>query len=132
MVNFFAYGTLQIPEVMLALTGRSFAFQTAFLANFARRRLQGKSFPGILPKPGSVVCGLVYWDIGREALGCLDAFEDDFYHRQTVGIATANGIASAAEVYVINEESHGMLLEEEWCLEDFRRKQLRSFLLCHE
>jgi len=132
MVNFFAYGTLQIPEVMLAVTGQSFAFQTAFLGNFARRRLQGKSFPGISPAPGSIVCGLVYWDIGYQALDRLDAFEDSFYHRQTVGITTVDGIAWAAEAYVMNEESHSMLLEAEWCLEDFRHEQLRSFLLSHE
>ena len=132
MVNFFAYGTLQIPAVMLAVTSRSFAFQTAFLANFARRRLQGKSFPGIRPEPGSTVCGVVYWDIGCEAMNCLDAFEDGFYLRQTVGITTIDKIAWAAEAYVMNEQSHGMLLEAEWGLEDFRRKQLRSFLLCHE
>ena len=132
MVNFFAYGTLQFPEVMLAVTGQGFASQTAFLGNFARYRLKGRSFPGIRPKLGSVVCGLVYWNIGYQVFDRLDAFEDSFYHRQTVGITTVDGIAMAAEAYVMNEESHAMLLEEEWCLENFRHEHLSSFLLRHE
>ncbi len=37
MVNFFAYGTLQLPEVMFAVTGQSFAFQTDFLACYCKK-----------------------------------------------------------------------------------------------
>jgi gamma-glutamylcyclotransferase (GGCT)/AIG2-like uncharacterized protein YtfP len=132
MINFFAYGTLQLPEVMLAVVGRSFNSQAARLDDFARYRLRGKSFPGIRPELGSKVDGLVYCAIDNETLESLDAFEDAFYHRESVTIITADGIAWAAETYVMSKESHGMLLPEEWCLEEFRREKLPSFLLVHE
>ena len=132
MTNFFAYGSLQLPEVMLAVTGQSIASQPAVLLNYARYRLRDKSFPGIRPEPGAVVDGRVYWRIDRDALARLDSFEDEFYHRETVKIATADGKEWAAEAYVMNLVSHSMLLPEPWSLADFKRDKLAAFLLSHE
>jgi len=132
MVNVFAYGTLQLPEVMLAVTGRKLRSQAARLKNFARYRLHGKSFPGIRPEFGATVGGLVYSGIDGQSLASLDAFEDVFYHRETVTVTAPGGMAWEAETYVINEDSHGLLLPEAWSLEDFEFDQLSSFLLRHE
>ncbi len=132
MVNVFAYGTLQLPEVMFAVTGRKFRSQTARLKDFARYRLHGKSYPGIRPEFGATVGGLVYSGIDGQSLASLDAFEDVFYHRETVRVITPDGMAWEAETYVINEDSHGLLLPEAWNLEDFKCSQLSSFLLRHE
>ncbi len=128
MLNFFAYGTLLLPEVMLAVTGRSFASRMAILGGFARYRIRGQSFPGIFPEPGASVTGLVYWEIDGLALDRLDAYEDAFYHRETVAISTAAGVGWAAETYVINEESHGLLLREDWCFENFRRQYSENII----
>ena len=132
MINFFAYGTLQLPEVMLAVTERAYSPEKARLDNFARFRLRGKSFPGIRPKLGASVDGILYRAIDTHTLQQLDAFEDVFYHRESVKVISSTGIKLEAETYVINEDSHDLLLPEAWDLEDFRRNHLQSFLLRHE
>ena len=131
-MNIFTYGTLQLPEVMLAVTGREFDSQPARLDNFARHRLRGRSYPGIRPNIGAWVDGLVYFAIDTPSLLLLDAFEDSFYHRELVKVYTADGIELEAETYVMNGDSHHLLMTEAWDLEDFRRNQLHSFLLRHE
>jgi len=132
MRKLFAYGTLQLPEVMLTVTGRTFPAQPARLDGYARHRLRGKSYPGICPAPGAAVDGLLLVGLDAEAQQRLDDFEDDFYRRESVQILTADGADWAAQTYVIREECRGLLLPEEWSLAEFRRTQLRGFLLHHE
>lgn len=132
MRKLFAYGTLQLPEVMRAVTGRDFPARPARLPGYARRRLRGRSFPGICPAPGASADGLLFDGIDAQTLARLDAFEDDFYRRETLPVFTPDGAAWAAEVYVIRAECLGLLLPEEWSLDEFRRSQLQGFLLRHE
>ena len=132
MHNVFVYGTLQLPEVMLAVTGRTFPALPARLAHYARHRLRGKSFPGIRPSPGASVDGLLYLGIDAPAQQRLDEFEDDFYRREPVTVTTADGAEWAAQAYVTREECYGLLLAEEWSLAEFRRTSLPGFLLHHE
>ena len=132
MFNFFAYGTLQLPEVMLAVTGQRFNPQPASLGHFARYRLKHKSFPGIRPEPGSIVRGLVYLDLGGQTLKCLDAFEDAFYHREPVVITASGGNELIAQTYVVKADCHGLLSTDPWCLDEFRRVHLAAFLRHHE
>lgn len=132
MHNVFVYGTLQIPEVMYAVTRQTLASQPARLDDYARHRLRGKSFPAIRPAPGASVSGRLFRDVDEQALQDLDEFEDDFYRREVVKVTTADGAEWLAEAYVIREEALGLLLPEDWNLEDFGRKQLAGFLLRHE
>lgn len=132
MHNLFAYGTLQLPEVMLAVTGRTFPAHAARLRHFSRHRLRGKSFPGIRPAPGAAVDGLLFVGIDAQTQQRLDEFEDSFYRRETVAVITADGVEWTAQAYVTEESAFGLLLPEEWQLEDFRRQRLDRFLLNHE
>ena len=131
MHTLFAYGTLQLPEVMRAMTGREFAAHPARLEHYSRHRLRGKSFPGIRPNADAFVDGLIFLEIDAQTLRKLDAFEDTFYRREAVSVVRANGIEWAAQAYSVREESYGLLLPEEWCLEDFRRRHLQRFLSSH-
>ncbi len=131
MHRLFAYGTLQLPEVMLAVTGRAFAAHAARLDHFSRHRLRGKSFPGIRPAPGSSVHGLLFVGIDTPAQQRLDDFEDSFYRREPVTVATADGKEWKAQAYVVQEPYFGLLLPEEWSLEDFERRHLGGFLRNH-
>ena len=132
MFNFFAYGTLQLPEVMQTVTGQRCKPQPARLEHFARYRLKNKSFPGIRPEPGSLVQGMVYLSLNDQIVDCLDAFEDAFYHREPVAITISGGDEYIAQTYVVNADCHGLLSTEAWCLEEFRRVHLTLFLLHHE
>jgi gamma-glutamylcyclotransferase (GGCT)/AIG2-like uncharacterized protein YtfP len=132
MYNFFAYGTLQIPEVIFAVTRQVFIAQTARLDHYARHRLRGKSFPGIRPAPGASVEGTLILGVDGETLQNLDEFEDDFYRREPVRVTTADGKEWEAHTYVLKEESFDLLLPEDWRLEEFGHRQIAKFLLMHE
>lgn len=128
MHTLFAYGTLQLPEVMRAVTGREFAARPARLAHYSRHCLRGRSFPGIRPNPGASVDGLVFLGTDPQTLRQLDAFEDSFYYRDAVTVRLDDGSECTAQAYIVREDSYGLLLPEAWSLEDFRRKHLRRFL----
>lgn len=124
----FAYGSLQLPEVMACVTGQAYPAVPARLPHFARFRIRGKSFPGIRPEPGASVEGLLYRDLTAAAIESLDAFEDDFYLRQALDVVTCSGAAVQAFVYVMNPQYHGLLEDTTWDLEHFKRHSLGDFL----
>ena len=130
MRHFFAYGTLQLPAVMLAVTGRRYAAFPARLEGYARRRLRDKSYPGIRPADAAAVDGLLYLDLDDDALQKLDAFEDAFYHRTSVQVSAAR-LDWPAQAYVLRKEAYGLLLPEEWQLADFAQHDLTRFLREH-
>lgn len=128
LINVFAYGTLQIPEVMRAVSGGDYPARPARLDGYARFSLAGRSFPGLRLQPGAATDGLLYGGIDAEALRRLDEFEDDFYRRETLSVVTEAGERLAAEVYVVPPEHYGLLIEEPWDLEEFRRTGLGAFM----
>lgn len=127
-VKVFAYGTLQIPEVMHAVTRKHFPAQPARLNGYARYGLVGRSFPGLRAEPGAATAGILYSRVGAEALRRLDDFEDDFYRRMTLSVITDSGEEASAEVYVVPPEYYGLLTRYPWELDEFRRTGLREFM----
>jgi gamma-glutamylcyclotransferase (GGCT)/AIG2-like uncharacterized protein YtfP len=125
--SLFAYGTLQIPEVMRAVAGADFPAQPAWLEGYARYALAGLAYPGLRAERGARTSGVLYSAIGAEALRRLDAFEDGFYRRETLRVALAAGI-TAAEVYVVPPEHYGLLVRQPWDLEEFRKTALPQFM----
>lgn len=126
--NLFAYGTLQLPEVMSAVAGAGFPAEPARLADHARYRLAGLPYPGLCREQGATTSGVLYRELDAAALRRLDAFEDDFYRRETLAVITASGRWIAAEVYVIPPEHEALLVREPWDLERFRVNDLPRFL----
>ncbi len=59
-MNIFAYGTLMIPSVMYAVTGRHFRSQKAILKDYARFTVKGESYPGIIPVMNAITEGKIY------------------------------------------------------------------------
>jgi gamma-glutamylcyclotransferase (GGCT)/AIG2-like uncharacterized protein YtfP len=132
-IQLFAYGTLQIPEVMGAVTGATFPSQPARLEGYVRYRLKDRAFPGLRREPGGVAEGLLFGGIDAEALRRLDAFEDDFYRRETLAVLDAGRRPVAAEVYVVPPEHYSLLVYQPWDLEEFRRTALEGFMArCRE
>jgi gamma-glutamylcyclotransferase (GGCT)/AIG2-like uncharacterized protein YtfP len=128
----FTYGSLQIPEVMQAVTGGSYPSRPARLAGFARYCLADLPYPGLCPEPGAITGGVLYSGVDGAALRLLDAFEDDFYRRETLAVTTDSGLAVAAETYVVAPEHYRLLIRRPWDLEQFRVTALGEFLVrCH-
>lgn len=124
----FTYGTLQIPEVMAAVTGRRFRFEPATLRGYVRYRLIGRVYPGLRRRPGAATGGLLYRNVDRLSLARLDRFEDFFYRRQTLGVIAGSGGSVLADVYVIDPRYYRLLEPRRWSLQAFARHRLRRYL----
>ena len=128
-ITVFAYGTLQIPEVMVAVTGRTFPAESATLHGFARYRIRGTSYPGVRPRAGASVSGVLYCGLDCDALRRLDGFEDDYYCRQVLTVITSRNAAVQAQVYVVEQQYYASLVDDTpWDLDEFRQRSLVQLL----
>lgn len=128
MANLFAYGTLRIPEVFRAVTGRSLPARPATLAGYARYRLRGLGYPGLIAEAGAVTEGLLITGIGSRELARLDAFEDAFYRRVTLRLSIGAGQLVSADVYVIPAEHRDLIDPRPWLLDAFMQDEGQEFL----
>lgn len=124
----FAYGTLVVPRVMEAVTGRVFAGRPAVLEGYARYTVAGASYPGIVAAPGARTDGVLYHGLDPEALAVLDRFEDAFYERRVVLVGDPGKPPVPAHVYVVPERHRGVLGPEPWRRDVFEGEHLAAFL----
>lgn len=114
LVNLFACGTLRIPEVFRAVTGRSLPARPATLMGYARYRLRGLGYPGLIAEAGALTGGLLITGIGPRELIRLDDFEDACYRRERLWVSTgASGLVSA-DVYVIPAAHRDLIDPRPW------------------
>jgi gamma-glutamylcyclotransferase (GGCT)/AIG2-like uncharacterized protein YtfP len=125
----FAYGTLLFPEVLRAVTGRSFASRPARLEGYARRRFRREVFPGLAPAPGAHTPGRVYLGVDAGSLARLDDFEGARYARRPVRVRTADGAALSAFAYVVRPQHLAALEDAPWDEEQFARGGERARFL---
>ena len=124
----FAYGTLQFPEVMEAVTGRRFPGVEATLRGHLRRRLEARPYPGIVAREGEETPGRVYREIDPRSLARLDVFEGRIYDRRRVQVRTAGGALVEAWAYVLAEPYAHLLSPEPWDARDFLARHRDAFL----
>jgi len=117
--SLFAYGTLAIPDVVDALTGRVPAAEPATLAGYRCRLLQGRLDPGIERHPGSMTEGLLYRQLTPNELSLLDAFEESPYQRRVVTVRSQTGESLRAWAYVVPGHASNLLSAEPWAPERF-------------
>lgn len=127
-ITLFCYGTLQSPLVMKAVTGQAFDGREATLNNWARFRVRGSEYPGIIPQQDSIVSGKLYWGLGGEVMGKLDAFEGDKYERVVVRVAMADGSFEEAFTYAIKEDCKQYLSSDPWDFDRFMQNGLEKFI----
>jgi gamma-glutamylcyclotransferase (GGCT)/AIG2-like uncharacterized protein YtfP len=128
MDRVFTYGTLQVPEVMEAVTGRAFPSEAAVLDGYARFIVRRQAYPGILAAPGAATPGRVYADVDAGSLRRLDRFEGDLYERRRVSVSVAGGECLAAETYVVPATRRHCLSAEPWDIERFIAEELLTFV----
>jgi gamma-glutamylcyclotransferase (GGCT)/AIG2-like uncharacterized protein YtfP len=119
LFNVFVYGTLQSPEVFRRVTGRPLVARSASLPDYARYRLCGLCYPGVIAEIGVVTDGLLIEGLDPSELARLDAFEDDFYRRESLMIRTSSGERVMAEVYVIPPHQRDRIDPRPWSFDDF-------------
>lgn len=124
----FAYGTLQLDEVVEAVTGRRFVGVAATLAGYRRRRILERSYPGIVPVAGEITDGRLFRDVDPESLAWLDAFEGDLYDRLLLPVRTDAGETVQAFAYVVAARHRQRLSDHPWDVESFRLEHGEAFL----
>lgn len=117
-----------MPEVMQAVTGKSFTSSAGILPNYVRRRLKGRVYPGVVRCAHRFANGRVYHGVDRHALALLDTFEGDEFRRIRVNVAIVGGKHTIAYAYVIRPCYARLLMKTDWGMEWFVEKDLKLYL----
>ena len=128
MNDIFAYGSLMVPAVMVAVTGRDFLSIPARLPGYARYRVRGEPYPGIIPAKEAGTEGILYLDLDPAAVNRLYDFEGEWYERVFVRVLTLQGKTAEADTYVFRVEHRHLLTAEEWDREIFESEHLKAFM----
>lgn len=128
MAHLFTYGTLEIPEVMEAVTGKAWASAEARAKGFAKFLLKGRIYPGMTAVQGSICSGRVYYHIDSRTLEVLDAFEDEVYARECIEVEVAEGRFLPAYAYLILPRDRECLTSTPWQPDEFMTKHLVHYL----
>ena len=123
----FTYGTLLLAEVMEAVAGARHASVPARLDGFERVCVRGAVYPGARAAASAAIDGVLWLDVGDDALARLDRFEGEMYERRAVRVATADG-ARSAQAYVVPPAYAHLLDDAPWDVERFRREHLARYL----
>lgn len=124
----FAYGTLQVPEVLQAVIGGQRDGTPAQLPGFRRFCVPGKPYPAIVADASSCVPGLLFEGLSAADLQLLDYYEGELYERREL-LVTVQSTEVLAQSYVLGAAHHALIAEEAWSLQRFEREQLASYLL---
>lgn len=128
MAHLFTYGTLEIPEVMEAVTGKSWASVEARAKGFAKFLLKGRIYPSMTAVKGAVCSGRVYYHIDRRTLETLDAFEDEIYSRERIEVEVSEGRFLHADAYLIRPQDRECLTTIPWQPDEFMTTHLVRYL----
>ena len=101
MTHLFTYGSLMFEDVWNRLVRGNYLSQKATLMGYARRSVKNDEYPVIF-QADELVEGVVYYDINKEDMITLDAFEGEYYERKEVELLVKNEPVHAC-VYVLKE-----------------------------
>lgn len=105
----FVYGTLQDPDILRLVLGRTpdtAAMMPAEAPGYRAVAYPGRVYPALVPAPADRAPGLVISGLTPQDFGRLDAFEGDEYHRRRV-VVLAGGQPLVAQTYLPVEKIAG-------------------------
>jgi len=128
MQDLFAYGTLMCADIMRVVSGSpGLAGSRGLLRDHCRLCVRGEHYPGLVPRPGASVEGIVYRGVPAVAWERLDRFEGDMYLRAGVDIELADATIHRVQTYLVRPELSGCLEDRVWELEEFLRHGKAKF-----
>jgi gamma-glutamylcyclotransferase (GGCT)/AIG2-like uncharacterized protein YtfP len=128
-MHLFTYGTLVFPEVWRRIAVREAAAERAVLSGYAIYRVKDAVFPGMVcADKKDRVPGVLYRDLDEDTLFELDAYESDFYRRETVTVVTQAGETVECQAYTVPDSRRDMLTDEPWDTEWFAEHELENYL----
>ena len=116
------------PALWRLVCGIDVPTYRATLSGYARLAVRGETFPGIVPRTGEKIAGLLKSDLNELMWARLDAFETDFYQRCSVAVMTEDGIEHRADTYVVVEDKRHLLVQQPWSYEHFVKQNLSKYL----
>ena len=128
MRELFAYGTLMSSEVCRAVCGEHLKGEPATLDGYTRYRLQGECYPGLLPRRGDEVRGVLYRKLRPQLWRRLDDFEGVLYRREVVTVRLGSGEPVTAHCYLLQPRRLSRLSREPWDYDGFVRHHLGALL----
>lgn len=133
MHTLFVYGTLMVKEVAEKIIG-SYATETAILKNYKRFKIfigdEEMPYPAIVFDEGKLTEGLLFRNLSDEYIDLLDQYEGEDYDRVRAKIETPTETLDAW-IYVWNNPI-GIELRGDWDVEEFKKKQLKTYLKSDE
>ncbi len=91
MPNLFVYGTLLFPELVSALTQKSYKSTSALLKNYRVTEIfdgeNPRSYPALIPMLGAEAKGKLLFDVDEKAIGILDFYEGDEYEKININLS---------------------------------------------
>jgi gamma-glutamylcyclotransferase (GGCT)/AIG2-like uncharacterized protein YtfP len=127
MATLFGYGTLSIPEIVKCLTGGTLPTVPGTARGYARYRMKGRTYPGIIADPRGYTDGVLYEDLDAKMLEIFHAFEDDVYETRVVSVATSTHIVQAI-AYVVPPGNRQLLSKDSWDAPHFMEQHGKRYL----
>jgi gamma-glutamylcyclotransferase (GGCT)/AIG2-like uncharacterized protein YtfP len=126
MQNIFVYGTLQSPEIVKKLTGKSFKTSVAVLPGFKRYSVKDCDYPAVIQQKDAETTGLVLENVDDLSLEIISFYEGDEYEIQKVTVFI-DGKSLIVLAFVWAKEIE--LLEDiEWDFHRFEKESLEHYL----
>jgi gamma-glutamylcyclotransferase (GGCT)/AIG2-like uncharacterized protein YtfP len=117
-----------VPAVWLRVVGHRRPAVGAVLADYCCLRFQDAAYPGIVPRSGCRVQGLVYSGITQTDLHRLDDYEGSRYQRTLVSVHDDDKHPITAWTYLTVPQVRGQLCDHAWSLDTFVRSELEDYL----
>lgn len=122
-MDLFAYGTLQFPEVLRVLLGRSPSTSPAAVAGWRVAALPGQIYPALVPAPPtSRAVGHLVTGLSPMEWRTLDAFEDHLYDLRRLTLTDGR----VAWAYICSDSASAS--PDDWDLHGFERCHLTEYL----
>jgi gamma-glutamylcyclotransferase (GGCT)/AIG2-like uncharacterized protein YtfP len=116
------------PQVFEAVAGFAIKSEPCLLPGYARRKISGQVYPGIIKAKHSNVSGFLYKGLSQSQLHRLDQYESDEYLRELIVVRNAQQNYYAAWAYVPQPKCINMLTDEPWDEVEFEQLYLPDYL----
>lgn len=118
----FVYGTLQLPEKLQNLLGKTPSMTPATLSGYRAGVVARADFPGIVPARGHRVTGQLLSRLQQDDLIRLDRYEGELYHRIRVAV-DCGGVPVSAWVYCIVPWARDRVTGQPWTIEWYQARR---------
>jgi gamma-glutamylcyclotransferase (GGCT)/AIG2-like uncharacterized protein YtfP len=126
MQNIFVYGTLQSPEIVKKLTGKSFKTSPAILQGYKRYCVKECDYPAVIQQKEAEISGMVLENVDKLSLDIISFYEGDEYEKKILPVLV-NVLMKNAIAFIWIADINN-LKKEEWNFEEFEKRRLEHYL----